>query len=144
MGGVSRGSSRLTDRGTLLFTGVLSLENNGGFSTVRSRAADLGLAGWDGLVLRVRGDGRSYNISALGSDRRSEVHAWVCSFSTEPDEWIEVEVPFDTLTHRVMGWTLSDGPIDPASIRSLALSISDKNTAPFALELDWVRTYRAD
>jgi uncharacterized surface protein with fasciclin (FAS1) repeats len=143
MGGISRGASRTTDNGTFLFVGALSLENNGGFSTVRSPATDLGLSGWDGLVMRVRGDGRSYNVSAMTDDRRGELHRWEMPFDTEPDEWIEVRVPFDDLDHRVMGWTIPDGPINPATIRSLAFGISDKNTQPFALEIDWIKTYRA-
>jgi uncharacterized surface protein with fasciclin (FAS1) repeats len=142
MGGISKGRTRLTDRGTVLFAGALSLENNGGFSTVRSDATDLDLAGWDGLVLRVRGDGRTYNVSALPDGRRRAVHSWEMPFDTEADEWIEVRVPFDQLVHRAMGWRIPDGALDPASIRSLAFGISDKDTSPFALELDWIKAYR--
>jgi uncharacterized surface protein with fasciclin (FAS1) repeats len=143
MGGISEGRSRITEAGTALFLGALSLENNGGFSTIRSSAEDLELAGWDGLILRVRGDGRSYNFSALTNDSRRELHYWEHAFDTEADEWIEVKVPFDALSHRVMGWTIPDGPIDPATIRSLAFGVSDKNTAPFALEVDSIKAYRA-
>ena len=142
MGGISRGSCRLTQEGTALFLGALSLENNGGFSTIRSRSTDLGLAGWDGLVIRVRGDGRSYKLSALPSDRRGELHYWEQPFDTEPDEWMELRVAFDDLTHRVMGWQMDDGPLDPGTIRSLAFGISDKDTRPFALEVDWIKAYR--
>ena len=64
MGG--RSSSRF-ERGEEygVFTGNVSLENNGGFSTMRSQAQDLDLADFDGLLLRVRGD---------GTDRRFHVH----------------------------------------------------------------------
>ena len=43
MGGVSDGRFRITDRQTLEFYGTLSLENNGGFASVRSRPRTLGL-----------------------------------------------------------------------------------------------------
>ncbi len=58
MGGVSDGRFRITDRQTLEFYGTLSLENNGGFASVRSRPRALGLQAGDTLVARVRGDGR--------------------------------------------------------------------------------------
>jgi len=143
MGGISEGRSRITEDGTALFLGALSLKNNGGFSTIRSRSEDLELSGWDGLILRVRGDGRSYNFSALTNDSSRELHYWEHSFETEADEWVEVKVPFDALSHRVMGWNIPDGPINPATIRSLAFGVSDKNTAPFALEIDSIKAYRA-
>src|SRR3954451_22468143 len=56
MGGVSEGRFRITDRGTVEFFGPLPLENTGGFASVRSRRADLGLKPEDILHLRLRGD----------------------------------------------------------------------------------------
>lgn len=142
MGGLSRGSLRGTERGTAVYSGQLSLENNGGFSTVRSPARDdLDLAGWDGLLLRVRGDGRRYSVQALRSDRRGAGHYWNFEFDTVADEWIEVRVPFDEMLHTIMGWELGDS-VDPASVRTLAFMIADKDTRPFALEIDWIRAWR--
>ena len=42
MGGVSEGTFEITDRNTLAFVGTLSLENNGGFASVRTKAKILG------------------------------------------------------------------------------------------------------
>ena len=41
MGGVSDGRFKITDQGTMEFFGTLSLENNGGFASVRSAAVTL-------------------------------------------------------------------------------------------------------
>ena len=38
MGGVSEGKFKITDKKTLEFFGTLSLENNGGFASVRTKA----------------------------------------------------------------------------------------------------------
>jgi hypothetical protein len=43
MGGVSDGRFRVTERQTMEFHGTLSLENKGGFASVRSRPGRLGL-----------------------------------------------------------------------------------------------------
>lgn len=142
MGGISRSSFTRTDDGTALFTGRLSLENNGGFATIRSRADDLGLAGSDGVVLRVKGDGRTYTFSALERDARNEINLWRTDFETVADTWIDVRVPFDALEHSVMGFRVPNSPdLDPAAMRSFALGISDKDTTPFRLEIDSIRTY---
>ncbi len=59
MGGVSEGKFKITDKRTLEFFGTLSLENNGGFASVRTKAKKLGLGKGDTLVAKVKGDGGS-------------------------------------------------------------------------------------
>jgi hypothetical protein len=143
MGGISRAACRPTDRGTALFKGALSLENNGGFATIRSPGRDMDLDDYDGLVLRVRGDGRTYGFSALPSSSRREINNWRAEFTTKRGEWMEVVVPFDSLTHTVMGRRFPrSGSLPPSRLRSIAFSISDKNETPFELEIDWVKAYR--
>lgn len=44
VGGVSEGEFKITEQKTLEFVGKLSLENNGGFASVRTRPKGLGLA----------------------------------------------------------------------------------------------------
>ena len=60
MGGLSQGRVRWPDEQTMKFSGRLSLENNGGFASVRSQRRPLRLQEGDTLVARVRGDGRNY------------------------------------------------------------------------------------
>ena len=55
MGGLSRGKLAYTEQGTLVFSGDLSLENNGGFSSLRTGDLDLDLSASDGLLARVKG-----------------------------------------------------------------------------------------
>ena len=69
MGGVSEGKFKITDAKTLEFFGNLSLENNGGFASVRTKAKKLGLEKGDTLVAKVRGDGREYSLNLYVSKR---------------------------------------------------------------------------
>ena len=75
MGGRSRGGFEITSEETLLFRGETSLQNNGGFSSIRTRPQPLKLDGQDGLALRVRGDGRSYKVSL----RTAGTSRWIAS-----------------------------------------------------------------
>ncbi len=61
MGGVSTGGAVIRD-GTLVFTGSLSLENNGGFAQVQIQDLGFDLSGKEGVKLRVMGDGRTYEL----------------------------------------------------------------------------------
>lgn len=145
MGGGSVASIVPWSSGRSLFSGFLSLENNGGFATVRSPARDLQLAGFDGISLRVRGDGRTYKLLALRSDAWDQIESWQAPFDTVFREWIEVKIPFAVLTRTIMGRRYLDAPPpDPAAIRSISLSIADKQEGPFALEIDWIKAYGRD
>ena len=69
MGGRSKGEFNVSDDLVMKFKGNLSLENNGGFSLLRSRAATLGIQPTDeAIVMNVRGDGRKYSFYLFESD----------------------------------------------------------------------------
>jgi monofunctional biosynthetic peptidoglycan transglycosylase len=62
MDGRSDGRFRINEARNLEFYGTLSLENNGGFASVRSRGTKLGLAKGESIVTRVKGDGREFSL----------------------------------------------------------------------------------
>ncbi|MEM7147270.1 MAG: CIA30 family protein [Verrucomicrobiota bacterium] len=140
MGGVSRGNSKIRNN-TLFFSGTLSLENNGGFSSVR-QPTDLDLEGFKGIRLRVKGDGRTYQLRLQTDSRYRD---WPVSYSgdfkTKKGKWIEVGVPFSSLRQSFRGRNLSDYPFDPANIELIGLIIADKKPGPFALEVEWIKAY---
>ena len=140
MGGRSKGQVSITDSGTLRFQGDLSLENNGGFSSLRTNNLKLDLSDSSGLIMRVKGDGRSYQVR-LGSDARyrgMEV-SFMAEFPTKKGTWQEVRVPFSELTGTFRGRTLKDEVFNPSKVRRLGLLLADKKTGPFSLEVDWIR-----
>lgn len=140
MGGLSKGRVSFTDEGTMRFEGTLSLENNGGFSSVRTGTIALDLGKASGLKLRVRGDGRTYQLR-LSTDARyrgMEV-SFRAEFPTVADEWTEVMIPFTAFTGGWRGRDLPDQTLDPAKIARLGLLLGDKKPGPFSLEVDWIR-----
>jgi monofunctional biosynthetic peptidoglycan transglycosylase len=60
MGGVSRSDIQRTAEETGVFAGVMSLESNGGFASVRADLGRRNLSAYAGLEIRVRCDGRTY------------------------------------------------------------------------------------
>ena len=57
MGGLSRSSIEIVPPRVAVFEGSLSLENNGGFASVRRMPHEYGLRGYAGVLLRVRAMG---------------------------------------------------------------------------------------
>jgi hypothetical protein len=68
MGGISRSRLRHEASGCAVFEGVLSLERNGGFASVRSAAGPLGVAGAQACVIEVRGDGHRFKLNLFTDD----------------------------------------------------------------------------
>ncbi len=144
MGGLSEGKLMQNASGTMKFSGMLSLENNGGFSTFRSGDLKLDLSGDLGLLLRVKGDGRTYQ-ARLATDalfRGMEV-SFAAEFATKKGEWIEVKVPFANFKGSFRGLDLPKETLDPAKVRRVSILLGDKKQGPFELEIDFIHTYRA-
>jgi len=143
MGGVSRGSLHLTDHGTAVFSGEISLENNGGFSSVRSRTGTYDLGRFKGITIRCLGDGKRYKLF-LRTDTRSDGVMYQASFDAPRDEWSELSLPFPDFIPTYRGSVVaSAGPLDPSRIRSFGLLIADGQAGPFRLEIEGAKAEAA-
>ena len=142
MGGVSVGKSKITDNKTLEFYGRLSLENNGGFASVRTKAKKLGLEKGDVLLVRLRGDGREYSMN-LHVPRPLVAFSYRSMIQTKKDEWIEVRLPLDKFQATSFGKVVKDaGPVDPQEVSGLGFLLGDKKAGPFKLEVEWIKVVR--
>jgi NADH dehydrogenase [ubiquinone] 1 alpha subcomplex assembly factor 1 len=143
MGGLSEGKFEITDKKTLEFYGTLSLENNGGFASVRTKAKKLGLEKGDALVVRVRGDGREYSMN-LHVPRPLVAFSYRATVQTKKGEWIEVKLPLDKFVATSFGRPVRDaGPVDPHEVNGLGFLLGDKKAGPFKLEVECVKMLKA-
>ena len=143
MGGVSEGKAKITDKKTMEFFGTLSLENNGGFASVRTRAKKLGLEKGDTIVARVRGDGREYSLN-LYLNKPLIAFSYRATVQTKKDEWIEVKVPLEKFEATSFGRPVKNaGAVKPEEVNSLGFMLSDKKAGPFKMEVEWIRVERA-
>ena len=141
MGGVSQSNIRRTGEGTGVFAGVLSLENNGGFASVRAVVGRRDLSDDAGLEIRVRGDGRTYQLR-LRTDDRFDGIAYRAYFETSDGEWTTARIPFAEFVPTFRGRTLTDvPPLDTSRIHQVAFMLADKKPGSFSLEIDFVRPW---
>lgn len=137
MGGVSTSRFAVTN-GVGQFRGNLSLENNGGFASVRADGAISDLTGNDAMVVRVKGDGRNYQLrvrTATGgrADYQTE-------FQTVKGQWQEHRLPFAGFVPTWRGRLLTGvPPIDPARVQSIGFFLADNQPGAFELEIQWVK-----
>lgn len=138
MGGVSASSFVLTN-GVAVFRGEVSLENNGGFASVRSLPAHHDLAGCDMFVIRVRGDGRRYKFT-VRTESDFDPPVYQCAFTTRRGEWEEHRLMVKDFVPTFRGRVLADAPaLDPAKVVSVGFLISDKQAGPFRLDVAWIK-----
>lgn len=147
MGGRSEGGPEFTGE-TVVFSGSTNT-NGGGFSSIQTIEQDWEqLAEADGLLLRVRGDGREY-MARLRTDARvgGRRVAYHQSFETSSDgSWTEVRIPFEDFRATIFGQDVSNwaATFDPAKVCTLGFMIYDKQDGPFRLEIDWVKAYTGE
>lgn len=142
MGGVSGSSFGAADAGIARFSGAVSLENFGGFASVRTAPRDWDTAGATAFVLRVRGDGKTYKFTVRTSDRLDGIQ-YQARFAPPAGEWTDVRLPVDAFVPTFRGRKVPFAPsLDPASIRALGFMISDKQAGPFELLVDTIAVER--
>ncbi len=159
MGGVSQGQLSLENQGQAdqraVFSGVISTENSGGFSSIRTQNFEppFNFSGWLGLRLDVKGDGQRYKF-ILRNSAGWDSPAYIYSFDTTVDEWISVDVPFAELVPTFRARSVPDAdPYDLTKTVSFQLMLSkfeyDKQlnpsfaAGPFRLAIKRIGVYRA-
>lgn len=142
MGGLSQSEIILGGKSTAIFQGIVSLENNGGFSSTRTRPQMFNLGGYHGMLLRLRGDGKTYQFRLRTNDRFDGI-SYRYHFKTESNTWMIIRVPFQECVPVFRGRILDNvESIAPKDIQQIGFLISDKQVGPFKLEIDWVKAYK--
>jgi len=142
MGGISEGGFRISEDNTLVFSGNLSLENRGGFTSIRTRPKDLNLDGYDTIALRLKGDGRLYYVNLMTSSRRT-ASSYRAPIKTQKNTWQDVRISLKDFVYTSFGRTVAGAaPLKAKDVRSLGITLADKIVGPFRLELRWIRAER--
>lgn len=133
MGGRSSGNFELSEEGHGVFSGEVSLENNGGFSSVRHtfkrREVDASMK----VVLRVKGDGKKYQFRVKHD--QNDAHSYITTFQTSGD-WETIEIPIKDLYPSFRGRTLDMPNFNHKSMEEIAFLIANKRAESFRLLID--------
>ncbi|SHI20848.1 CIA30 family protein [Ferrimonas marina] len=132
MGGVSQ--SHFEVGGNLgVFSGRVSLENNGGFASVR-RATGLP-SDTELLRIHVRGDGKSYQLRLRTHDGLDGV-VYAAPFDTEIGQWQRLVFRPEDFTATFRGRAVLDAPgLFFGEVHQLGFLISEKQEGYFQLQI---------
>lgn len=141
MGGLSESQMRVINAGYGRFSGTVSLENNGGFASCRAAVDNLNLAGTTGAELRIRGDGKVYDMRVRVKGPHQRV-AYRSAFKTSMGKWETIQCPWLAFEPTFRGRQLTDvPPIEPGAIREIGFLIANKQKGPFQLDIESINAY---
>lgn len=135
MGGRSDGSFRVDESGYGVFEGDVSLENNGGFSSVINRHERISVNENSKFILRVKGDGKRYQFRIKRSQR--DYQSYVTYFDTN-GKWQDIEIAVSELYPNYRGNRLNGPNFNHDYFEVTRFFIGNKEPQSFRLLIDEV------
>ena len=133
MGGESSGTFKLDEDGFGVFSGTVSLENNGGFSSIRYRFEKLKVKNSTKIKIKLRGDGKKYQFRIKTNS--NDYYSYISTFSTT-GAWQEIEIPLKEMYPSFRGRKLNQPNFDNDYIQEIGILIGNKKDENFKLILD--------
>ena len=128
MGGKSSGTFKINEDGYGVFGGYVSLENNGGFSSVRYRFDKIDVADYNKISLKIKGDGKQYQFRIKANSR--DYYSYITNFETSGD-WEEIEIPLNKMYPSWRGRKRDMPNFSDNQIEEIAFLISNKKEEEF-------------
>lgn len=139
MGGLSQGVGNL-EEDAMYFKGTISLENNGGFSSLRSPYQDFDVSKYEKVVIRLKAKGQILAFT-MNVDQRWYMPYFKQQIRMEGEDWQVVELPFsDFKTYKVgrpINYDFSEK--DAEKIIRIGFITDSKKEGAFEATIDYVR-----
>jgi len=135
MGGVSQSALAHHPDGYAVFAGAVSLDNGGGFASVRHPGLRLGDALTVAYRLHVRGDGKRYKLN-LRMDGDFDGLNHQAAFQPPAGRWVDIALPLGMFSPRLRGRAVPNAPaLKPALVCQVGWMIGDGQAGPFNLDI---------
>ena len=133
MGGLSEGNFTIDTDGNGVFSGTVSLENNGGFSSVRHQFGKIKTTKDSKVLIRLKGDGKDYQFRI--KDKSNSYYSYITTFKTT-GKWETVEIKLSDLYPSFRGRRLDLLNFNSDSFEEIVFLVGNKRKESFKLVLD--------
>jgi hypothetical protein len=133
MGGKSNGQFKIDSDGNGVFSGDVSLENNGGFSSVRYQFEKINTTKDSKVIIRLKGDGKVYQFRI--KNNRNTYYSYITNFKTTGD-WENIIINLKDLYPSFRGQTMNIPNFTGDAFEEIVFLIGNKKNESFALFLD--------
>ena len=135
MGGLSQSTLQINQEGHGLFRGMISLDNYGGFASVRHNFKTRDISAFSKIVIKLKGDGKKYQFRAKNNDRN--YYSYTYTFQTSGD-WETIEIPLNEMIPTFRGRILDMPNFNHLVLEELAILIGNKKEESFQLLIDHI------
>ncbi len=139
MGGKSQ-SQVIEHKNSLVFSGEISLKNNGGFASLQSPKENQDLSQFTHVAIKYRSSGQDFALRLLKYQAFYRPH-FKHYFKPTDGEWQLVSIPLSDFEEYVLssptGATISK--TDLQEIIRLGIIVSNKKEGPFSIEIDYIK-----
>lgn len=139
MGGVTTSKLAYTDS-SLVLSGIISLENYGGFASVKSRFGRFDLSQYNGVRIRFKAANQRFAFTLENSRNWTQPYFKGEFGSAQANTWAETTIYFKDFKEYQIGEP-TGGKLDPAQLKGivrLGIITTEKKEGPFSLEVDYV------
>lgn len=143
MGGVTKSKLEYTEN-SLVLSGTISLDNYGGFSSVKTRFKNYDLSEYKGLKIRCKSSGQSFAFT-LEDSQNWTLPNYKGNFSnTKENEWEWITLFFkDFKEYQIGEPTGNEWPTSNLkNIVRLGIITTEKKEGPFVIEIDRIEFIR--
>ncbi len=133
MGGLSQSEIHLNKDGHAVFYGSISLENNGGFASVRHRLEQDNVQNYIYVNLIVKGKPSTYQFRF--KKNRDDAYSYIQEFEVT-SEWQKVRLKLSDFYPRFRGRSLNLPNFEADTIEEIAVLIGNKRKEKFEIEID--------
>jgi NADH dehydrogenase [ubiquinone] 1 alpha subcomplex assembly factor 1 len=140
MGGKSS-SSLLWQEKSLIWKGYLSLENNGGFASIRSPFGNNNLYTYTSIIIKYRAKNQKFALVFETSDIWWQPHYKYEFHSAASEEWKITEIPLQDFHEEVIG-RKTGKMIEKNQLNKIlriGIITNAKNETNFELEIDYIK-----
>ena len=133
MGGESTARFFINESGHAQFQGNVSLENNGGFASVRYDMSALKVNESGVISIRLKGDGKNYQFRVKNRDQNE--YSYIAEFPTNGD-WQEIQIKLNEMYPSFRGRKLNRPNFSHDQIEEITFLIGNKRNEKFQLLID--------
>jgi NADH dehydrogenase [ubiquinone] 1 alpha subcomplex assembly factor 1 len=143
MGGVTTSKLAYTEN-TLVLTGSISLENYGGFSSVKSKFGRFNLSDYTGVKIRYKASNQKFAFTLEDSQNWTQPNYKGDFSDGEANSWVETTIFFNDFKQFQIGRPTGDMLLPSTLERIVRLGIitTEKKEGPFSIEIDYIEFIR--
>jgi NADH dehydrogenase [ubiquinone] 1 alpha subcomplex assembly factor 1 len=143
MGGVSKSKLEYTEN-TMILTGTLSLDNFGGFASVKTRFGQYDISPFQGVKIKFKASNQKFAFTLEDNNIWTFPNYKGAFFSTKPNTWEEKIVYFKDFKEyqigEATGKTLKESSLK--NMVRMGTITTEKKEGPFSIEIDYIEFVR--